>query len=199
MEVRFVIPSRVGGKGRPQSTVIRSNVERDKARVAAWDVLDQTLSVRDIFDRVWQSGWKAACDIGFISTYTPKETREEEAHVRAYAKAAMQGRAPLDGPVWFQMTVQQIPPPSWSKTKRETTRYITTKPDGDNQLKLVLDALNSVCWTDDSRIAAFAVIRLYDTAGPDQVSIRFGTLDAEKMPVPEWAPKVLPLFEGLAI
>lgn len=129
----------------------------------------------------------------FISNYTPAKTRLAEATVKSFGAAAMCGRPPFEGPIWLSIEVQIIPPASWSKRKRAEARYVTGKPDLDNVLKLIGDALNHVCWTDDSQIAAITFARFY-AEGPEQVVVRFGLLEQAHPPVPAWASKTLPLF-----
>ena len=55
-------------------------------------------------------------------------------------------------------------PKSWSKTKQQDALMHrvrpTTKPDADNVLKQ-LDALNEVCWRDDSQIVEATVRKFY--------------------------------------
>lgn len=195
--ITVTLPGRIIGKGRPRATVIRPNKDRDAARESWLASIAEPVDLKAALIGVWDAGWKAASEIGFISEYTPKETREAEARIKTYGVAAMCGRQALDGPVWLSIEIRQTPPASWPMRKREQTRYITGKPDGDNQLKLIMDALRGTCWRDDSVIAAFAFGRFYDLEGPEQAIVRFGVLDAARMPVPEWAPKVLPLFEGV--
>lgn len=136
----------------------------------------------------------------FISNYTPAKTRSEEAHVRSFAMAAMQGRKPLEGPLWLDIRVQLVPPPSWPKRKRTEAFWVTGKPDADNQVKLIADAANTVCWEDDAQIAVMFFARTFSLDGPEHVTVTFGDLAARQIEIdrPDWAPKDLPLFAGQA-
>lgn len=49
-----------------------------------------------------------------------------------------------------------VPPTSWPSRKRtaamEECQLYTSKPDADNILKLVIDALNGLAWSDDKSV-----------------------------------------------
>jgi Holliday junction resolvase RusA-like endonuclease len=108
----------------------------------------------------------------FVSVYTDKETRTYEAMLRYAAERAMavgipQGtpRAPLDCALRVRVTAVFLPPASWSgKKRREALAGIvrpTGKPDGDNLLKCVGDALNGVVWRDDSLVVEWVIRKFY--------------------------------------
>ncbi|GAA1453439.1 RusA family crossover junction endodeoxyribonuclease [Nesterenkonia lacusekhoensis] len=70
-------------------------------------------------------------------TYTPQDTRDHEALIAWHAKAAMNRREPLDGPV--------------------EARFLFVLPDRrrrdiDNLIKLAADALNGIAYHDDTQI-----------------------------------------------
>ncbi|WP_296249655.1 RusA family crossover junction endodeoxyribonuclease [uncultured Stenotrophomonas sp.] len=69
--------------------------------------------------------------------YTPRETRDHEALIAWHAKAAMNRRAPLDGPVEARMLFV-LP----DRRRR----------DIDNLLKLGLDAMNGIVYADDTQV-----------------------------------------------
>ena len=83
----------------------------------------------------------------FPIVYTPKATRDAE---DAFLSQAMKKRpeAPLEGPLSVSISFFKIKPKSYSK---KITLW-TQKPDLDNLVKLVLDALNKVFYVDDSQI-----------------------------------------------
>ena len=70
-------------------------------------------------------------------TYTPKDTRDHEALIAWHAKAAMNRRSPLDGPVEVRMLFV-LP----DRRRR----------DIDNLLKLGLDAMNGIVYADDTQV-----------------------------------------------
>ena len=96
-------------------------------------------------------------------TYTPPETVKAE---RALAQEAQAARVTmLTGPVRMAVYIWIEPPASWSKAKRAdamaTRRWVAVKPDVDNVLKLVGDALNGVAWADDKQIASVVIEKRY--------------------------------------
>jgi Holliday junction resolvase RusA-like endonuclease len=99
-------------------------------------------------------------------TYTPKETVKAELRIRAAARA--ERVEPLNGPVRVHVIAVGGVPKSWSKRKREealAAHFDMRKPDGDNVLKLVLDALNGVAWHDDVQVVDARVERRLDAGG----------------------------------
>lgn len=52
-------------------------------------------------------------------------------------------------------------PKSWSKAKKESVRYKTSKPDLDNLAKTVLDALNGIAFVDDSQVVDLRLSKVY--------------------------------------
>lgn len=85
--------------------------------------------------------------------YTPKATVNAETFIRL--TAAPHFVEPLIGPIRLMVVAYFVPPPSWSKRKREAALggLHTQRPDFDNIQKSVCDALNGVAYVDDSQIA----------------------------------------------
>lgn len=75
--------------------------------------------------------------------------------VRHFAWLAMRDscRTQLRGPLKLVVETWRTPPPSWSAKKRASAHWITGRPDFDNTLKLIADALNKVAYDDDAQIA----------------------------------------------
>lgn len=109
----------------------------------------------------------------FIQTYTPKKTQTFEDIVRFHALEAWAPREPL-GQVPITLAVRcwlQIPK-SWSKRLRNLSlsgaMWPLGKPDLDNYLKLVGDALNGVVYLDDSAVVAASISKRFsDNPGLD--------------------------------
>lgn len=119
--VSFVIPGRIGGKGRHRSFI--------------------------------RAGKIAAC--------TPAKTASDEGIVRHFAAQAMGRGTLLTGPLRLAVTVSRLFPNSWSMKRREATFWITGKPDCDNIIKLIGDAMNATVYQDDSQIAELSLRRMY--------------------------------------
>ena len=97
--------------------------------------------------------------------YTPAKTRRYEAHVRLAAQQAMDGRAPLDGPVVVSVAAYMPIPQSWSQRKQrqaERGEILPTKrPDAENMLKSALDGCNGIVFADDKQAVEVRAIKSY--------------------------------------
>jgi Holliday junction resolvase RusA-like endonuclease len=65
-------------------------------------------------------------------------------------------------------------PPSWSRPRQQraaSVRYATGKPDIDNVLKAVLDALKGIAYKDDTMVARIGVVRLWGEADGITVTV----------------------------
>lgn len=107
-------------------------------------------------------------------TFTPKATLSAENWVRACALDAGV-IAPLAGPLELSLTVERAVPASWSKKKRAQALVgeigATGKPDLDNIVKLIGDALNGIAWGDDSQIVRLSVFRCYGERARAQITV----------------------------
>lgn len=101
----------------------------------------------------------------YAQIYTDEKTERYELAVKRFALLAMKGRKKLDGPIAISMTARLKPPETVSKAKKQRmiagVELPTKKPDGDNILKFT-DALNGVCFDDDSQIIEWRIIKKYD-------------------------------------
>lgn len=130
-ELRFVIPGRVGGKGRPRFTVIG----------------------------------------GHARAYTPAKTASMEQMIRGFGDDAMNGADLFDGALQLHVLVNLERPKSWTKRKRAENPIPTGKPDLDNVIKGLGDALNGIIWYDDSQIADLRIIRRFVESGGESVEV----------------------------
>lgn len=91
----------------------------------------------------------------FVATYTPAQTRSEQGAIKLFAQRAMEGRAPIEGPVDFRFTAFLPVPASWSQRKRAAALageiLPVSRPDLDNYAKMK-DALKEIVWRDDSQV-----------------------------------------------
>lgn len=134
--VRFIVPGKPQGKGRP----------------------------------------RAARRGSFVTMYTDKKTVSYESTVALFAGQAMAGRPLVDGPVAVDMYIVLPIPPSWSKKKQALAvsgRLLpTVKPDADNVVKAVFDAINTVVWRDDTQVVDLNVRRRYGATPGVHVAVR---------------------------
>jgi Holliday junction resolvase RusA-like endonuclease len=116
---------------------------------------------------------------GFIRNYTPAKTVAYELSVGLFAKDAMReaGFMACDEAVFVSIFITRIPPVSWPKKRRAAVigTHITVKPDLDNQVKAILDGLNTVAFLDDAQVAKLAVERVWGAV--DLIEVSVWTLD----------------------
>lgn len=101
------------------------------------------------------------------TVYTPKNTADYEKRIRS-AFRECQGewqKLPADCYACVRIQAQYSIPKYWSKRKKKEAIagliVPTTKPDGDNILKVVLDALNGLAYEDDRQVVKMGIIKVY--------------------------------------
>lgn len=104
-------------------------------------------------------------------TYTPARTREAEQSVKA---AALKALSAVDVCQDFPETVTSVKvrvfakyriPKSWDNKSKYEARHgllVPGKPDLDNVVKLVMDALNSVLYPDDKAVEEITASKAFD-------------------------------------
>ena len=88
-------------------------------------------------------------------TYTPKDIRIYQAACRQAAAVAMHGREPLQGDLACTLKF-------YRKFKASSRRF----GDGDNLYKAATDALQGVCFCDDSQIVIATIEKHTDKISP---------------------------------
>ena len=100
---------------------------------------------------------------GFVRAYDPQKSRSYKDYVRAVAVQHIHQQ--LLGPVMMTVDIYRGIPKSWSKTKQEQAeRGIikpTLKPDVDNYVKAIKDALNGIAYVDDSQVTVLLISKFY--------------------------------------
>jgi Holliday junction resolvase RusA-like endonuclease len=105
--------------------------------------------------------------------YTPEKTASYENLVKLAAVRAMQesGQRLFEGPVSVDIDLRMPIPASWSRRKRSEAicgRILPNKPDMDNAVKALFDALNGIAWIDDKQAVRLVVEKRYaQTPGVD--------------------------------
>ena len=110
-------------------------------------------------------------------TYTDSETRAYEDKIRAYYHKAHGGYRVPDGAFISVTVIAVLPiPKSATKAKRAAmmarTILPSRKPDVDNILKAVLDALNGVAYKDDARVWQTSCTKFYGENPRLEIAIR---------------------------
>jgi Holliday junction resolvase RusA-like endonuclease len=109
---------------------------------------------------------KARARVTRFGNYTPEKTVNYEAlikHIYTQKTEIMHiGQLAIDITAYYSI------PKSYSyKKQREMEEHIirpTKKPDGDNILKIVADALNKIAYNDDSQIVEARIRKYYSHA-----------------------------------
>jgi len=98
-----------------------------------------------------------------FGAYTPAKTRNAEADVRGQIIAQLPPDfKPMEKALHLDLRVCRTRPKSKKKAE-----FMVTKPDLDNYVKLVLDAMNTVVFKDDSQVVSIIAWKGYakDYAG----------------------------------
>lgn len=104
---------------------------------------------------------KARARITSRGTFTPTKTRAFEARIRQEYTLARGDY--ITGPVRLYVQAEYAPPASWSAKRRAAAvgTWKPTKPDLDNIVKLVKDALEGVAFPGDQIVADLAASKTY--------------------------------------
>lgn len=120
-----------------------------------------------------------------VTTYTPKQTGEEEFAFRMIAAAAMEGRRPFEGEIELKLCAYRRIPESWSKKKQADALADrirpTPKPDIDNTMKLI-DGMKGVVWIDDAQVTDAHIFKRYSDTPRIVVEVRQLDLAAQQVP-----------------
>lgn len=109
-------------------------------------------------------------------TYTPKKTHDYESEVAMMAKTAMGTAEPLETPVAIYVYVTFPIPKSYSKKRTEAclngSERHTKRPDLDNIVKAITDAINDIVYKDDSQIVSIHATKVYGTVAMVEVMVK---------------------------
>lgn len=112
----------------------------------------------------------------FVTAYTPEKTASYENLVKMQADAAMAGRAPIEGAANVEIALFVVPPASWSQKKQRAALageiFPTSKPDVDNVIKGIFDAMNEIVWRDDKQVVDLVVKKRYAETPMARVIVR---------------------------
>ena len=103
----------------------------------------------------------------FVSntSYTPSEQREYERFSALCAQQGMKGRDKFSGPTqvecrfWFGI-------PKSRERKLKDGDWHTQRPDADNCVKSVWDAMNQVCFADDCVVVKMSATKQWTSGCP---------------------------------
>jgi len=109
-------------------------------------------------------------------TFTPKETEVYENLVRMAFKQKYPAREPASENLHLCMTFA-FPIPASAKRKKQPDKikegdYFFHRPDLDNLVKTVLDALNHVAFADDSQVVMMDGRKVYGTVPGAYITLK---------------------------
>ncbi len=109
-------------------------------------------------------------------TYTPRQTIEYEKLVRASYTTVSKVKFQKDEPLEISILALFPIPQHASKKLKELMLngdiLPTKKPDSDNIIKIILDALNGVCYHDDAQICRVYFEKMYAEIPETKILIR---------------------------
>lgn len=101
---------------------------------------------------------------GYVRMYDPQKSRDYKQYVRLVAVEHKPPK-PLEGEIELVIDVYRPIPKSMSKRKRQLALKgkirPTTKPDIDNYVKAIKDALSGIIWKDDKQVVSLTVRKWY--------------------------------------
>ncbi|EOQ15410.1 hypothetical protein KQ3_05879 [Bacillus cereus B5-2] len=110
-----------------------------------------------------------------VKMYDPNKSRDFKRYVGLVASQYAPDKL-LEGPLQLEVKVYKPSLKSFSKKKalaaEEGLLRPTTKPDVDNYVKGVKDALNKVIWNDDSQVVDLKVSKWYSEKPRVEVTIK---------------------------
>jgi Holliday junction resolvase RusA-like endonuclease len=95
---------------------------------------------------------------GYVKAYDPAKSKDYKQYVRLAAAQQATGK-PLEGALVMSLRVYRPIPKSFSGRRRAQAEAGAirpeTKPDLDNYVKGIKDALRGICWHDDSQVVGY--------------------------------------------
>ena len=88
-------------------------------------------------------------------------------------KQLIEGAIEIQATFNFQRPKSHFKSGKYSSQLKENAPYHhTSKPDGDNLVKFVMDSLNGIFWKDDSQIAKISIVKIYSELPRTEISIK---------------------------
>lgn len=113
---------------------------------------------------------------GKIGHYTPNKTVSYENLVKIVAVEAMGGSNPINDAVLMNVGLYVQIPASWAKKKQAQARNgevrPLSKPDLDNYIKAISDAMNGVVFNDDKQVVELSVKKYYSELPRAEIEIK---------------------------
>ncbi len=114
-----------------------------------------------------------------VRAYDPKESRENKGNIRAQVVAQHPIMIARDVPVLCHVQAYMPRPAGHFGTGKNAGKlkdgapfWHTSRPDADNILKAIKDALTGVCWHDDSQVCDVRLLKLYGDVPKMIITVR---------------------------
>jgi Holliday junction resolvase RusA-like endonuclease len=111
------------------------------------------------------------------TAYTPSEQKEYERFAALCAQQGMQGKEKFVGPTRVECNFLFGIPKSRIKKLRDGDWH-TQRPDTDNCVKSIWDAMNQICFADDCVVTQMVASK-YWTTGVPRTEVRITTLSSQ--------------------
>jgi Holliday junction resolvase RusA-like endonuclease len=112
---------------------------------------------------------------GHAKAYDPEKSANYKSIVR-YAASKVRPEKPLEGPLQLTVIAYKSIPKSFSNKKRNLAIdgeiKPITKPDIDNVIKGIKDALKGVIWNDDSQVVELLGVKRYSDVPRVEINIK---------------------------
>lgn len=107
-------------------------------------------------------------------SFTPAKQRNYMNVIKDACDQAMEGRPPMEGPLAMDVVAVYPWPKSTPKKRREAPdgAWKYTKPDADNIIKIVKDAIEGIAYVNDAQVSAEQARKLLGEKPRLIVSIR---------------------------
>jgi Holliday junction resolvase RusA-like endonuclease len=103
---------------------------------------------------------------GHTKVYDPPKSRGYKDYIRTIASSYKRADM-LAGPVMMRVDIYRGIPKSWTLKKQKQAEdgiiKPTLKPDVDNYVKAIKDALNGIVYVDDSQVTCLIISKYYAT------------------------------------
>jgi len=113
---------------------------------------------------VAQARARATIIHGHIRMYDPKKSSSYKDYIKFVASEYAPSEL-IKGPLQMSVDIYRPIPKSFSKKKSALAESGTlrpiTKPDVDNYIKAIKDALKNIIWKDDSQVVSLVVNKFY--------------------------------------
>jgi len=119
--------------------------------------------------RPWQRARRSRHGGFFVDADTARYKRDV---ATAFRQAAGADWVPVTGPVRLVMAIWYPYPARTPKGRRAGFTPKATRPDIDNVVKGILDALNRVAWHDDGQVYSIVANKFYGDAGRVDVQLQ---------------------------